>query len=109
MVTQNSRIISLIKMLESEPGDSFIRYALALEYAKAGDDQKAITLLMDLMDQDPKYYGTYYQLGKLFEKTNKVSDAIEIYKLGIKVCDDLKKTKTALELKQALNMLHEDE
>ena len=36
------RIDQIKEMLQNEPNDSFLNYALALEYAKANDVKKAI-------------------------------------------------------------------
>lgn len=52
-------------MLKNEPNDSFLNYALALEYGKLENVKKAIELIEALLVRDEEYLGAYYQLGKI--------------------------------------------
>ena len=56
--------LKLIKeMLETNPEDSFLKYAAALEYEKEGDRKSAIAIIEDLLSKDANYLGGYYKLG----------------------------------------------
>ncbi|GAB3013124.1 hypothetical protein GCM10027051_15500 [Niabella terrae] len=78
-----SRIDQLEKLLEAQAGDSFLQHALALEYIKAGDDQRAAALFTTLLKKDPDYVGSYYHLGKLYERRGDETAAVQTYEAGM--------------------------
>lgn len=80
-----SRLDTLLTMLEKDPTDSFLRYALAKEYEQAGDISRAIEILEHLKSDDPRYVGLYYHLGKMYESEGNNSQAILIYEEGIRI------------------------
>lgn len=94
-------------MLRSEPEDEFLNYALALEYAKTDDLQKAIKIIESVLHKNENYLGAYYQLGQLFEQANELAKAIETYKKGIVIAQKQKNTKTLAELHQALFLIED--
>jgi len=77
------RIEKLKQFLQASPGDSFIQHALALEYIKLGDDERARQLFEELLDRDSSYVGSYYHLGKLLERSNDNDAAIKWYEKGM--------------------------
>ncbi|MDE3056881.1 MAG: tetratricopeptide repeat protein [Bacteroidota bacterium] len=83
MPTTTSRIESLKKILESDPNDSFSRYALALEYDSGGDSQLAVTTLLEVIGRDPKYVPAFHQLGRIYTRHNRTQEAKAIYRRGI--------------------------
>jgi predicted Zn-dependent protease len=104
---EENRLEMLKKMLESDPGDAFLRYALAKEYEKLNDDNQAIRLLEALKTDEPEYTGLYYHLGKLYEKVNQADEALSTYNEGIHITkalgdlhalSELNNAKTNLEL-----------
>ena len=103
-----SRLIQIQEMLKSEPNDSFLNYALALEYAKADDFKKAIKLIEALLIRDENYLGAYYQLGNYYEQVEEKHNAINTYTKGISIAKQQKNNKTLGELNEALLMLEED-
>ena len=78
-----NRIEQLLAFLQKEPKDPFLRHALALEYIKLNDDEKAIQLLIALLTDTPTYIGSYYQLAKLYEKHADFEQAKYWYKQGM--------------------------
>jgi len=102
-----SRIEELKKFLIDEPHDSFLNYALALEYAKSGDIPKAIEIITSLLDSDPDYLGAYYQLGKYHETLQQHEIAIATYQKGISIAQKLNNKKALGELNEALWMLED--
>lgn len=77
------RIAKLKEFLETNPNDSFIQHALALEYVKAGDDAKAKRLFENLLAKDENYVGSYYHLGKLLERSDEKESALRWYEMGM--------------------------
>jgi tetratricopeptide (TPR) repeat protein len=109
MNTNENRIEQLKKMLETEPFDSFLNYALALEYEKSNKIHHAIELLETLLLRDQNYLGAYYQLGKYYELVQKRESSIDIYKKGIAIALEQKNRKTLSELREALILLEEED
>jgi tetratricopeptide (TPR) repeat protein len=103
-----SRLEQLQQMLKEEPLDPFLNYAIALEHAKNGDVQKAITIIEEVLMRDENYLGAYYQLGKYYEENDQKEKAISTYKKGIEIAKKQNNRKTLGELNTAL-MLLEDE
>lgn len=104
----SQRIYQLKEMLKNEPDDSFLNYALALEYAKAGDPKKAIELIEALLTHDKNYLGAYYQLGSLYEQTADIQRAAITYEKGIIIAQQQQNKKTLGELREALMLLDND-
>lgn len=104
----DSRLEQLKKMLETEPTDSFLNYALALEYAKINDLEKAILLIEEIITRDENYLGAYYQLGHYYELAMNPEKAINTYKKGIAIAVLQKNRKTQMELNEALIQLEDD-
>lgn len=92
-------------MLETNPKDSFLHYAAALEHQKNGEHATAIKILKAIVKNDPDYLASYYQLGKMLEEKNKIKDAIEVYRAGKDIARKQKDTKTLGELSEALMLL----
>jgi tetratricopeptide (TPR) repeat protein len=105
----SNRLELIAEMLEKNPDDTFLNYAAALEYKKENDPHKAIAIFKKIVDQDPEYLATYYQLGKLLEETDKVDDAIEVYRKGHKLAVEKNDIKATGELYEALLILGEDD
>lgn len=98
---EENRLEMLKKMLESDPKDAFLRYALAKEYEKLNDDNQAILLLEALKSDEPEYTGLYYHLGKLYEKVNQTDEALSIYNEGIRITKSLGDLHALSELNNA--------
>ena len=80
---QSTRLAKLLNFLESDPNDPFVLYALATEYNSANDHEQAFHYYLKLVTSHPDYVGTYYHLGKLYEKQQKAEAAIQTYKDGM--------------------------
>ncbi|HEY9002611.1 MAG TPA: tetratricopeptide repeat protein [Mucilaginibacter sp.] len=80
---QSSRLEKLLEFLQNEPNDEFLQYALATEYLRLNDTEKALQYYENLVKNHPDYVGTYYHLGKLYEALNRKDDAISTYEKGM--------------------------
>jgi tetratricopeptide (TPR) repeat protein len=81
----STRLTQLLAFHESNPADSFVRFALAKEFELQGDDEKALQHYLHLVEKDPNYVGTYYHLGKLYEKLENFNKAFQAYKKGMEI------------------------
>lgn len=77
------RISQLKAFLTGNPGDPFIKHALALEYIKTGDDSAAQQLFEDILSGNPAYVGSYYHLAKLLERNGDIGMAADWYEKGM--------------------------
>lgn len=102
----SQRLLQLQEMLKTEPTDSFLNYALALEYGKE-NVKKAIEIIEELLLRDENYLGAYYQLGKYYEQLQQNEKAVIVYQRGIKIAQQQKNKKTEGELNEALWMLED--
>jgi len=96
-------------MLKTDPKDSFLTYALALEYEKEGKTKDSIRIIEELMVEDPDYIGAYYKLGQLYEGQDNLDKARSIYHTGIKLADQQKDNKAKGELEEALWLIEEEQ
>jgi tetratricopeptide (TPR) repeat protein len=99
------RLEQLREMLAEEPGDAFLRYAIALELKRAGDMEGAANDLRALITADPKYIACYYQLALILADLGRVQDAVDACEAGSLQCivtGDRKARAELLELKHVL-------
>lgn len=79
------RIEKLKLFIAQNPQDHFSKHALAMEYIKLGDDTAAKALLESILKSDPGYVGSYYHLGKLWERAGDAEIAKQVYASGIEI------------------------
>lgn len=99
------RIEKLKEFLRQTPEDSFLKYALALEYKKIGDDAQALAWFESVLENDPAYVGTYYQVGKFWEEKGDTAKAISYYEKGLEAAKNANDRHAANELRSALDEL----
>lgn len=104
-----SRLATIQQMLQASPKDSFLRFALAKEHEKAGDDALAKTIYEEILADDPEYVGTYYHLGKTLERLAEEAAAFKIYTEGMVVCKRLGENHARAELAGARLELGDEE
>jgi tetratricopeptide (TPR) repeat protein len=101
----DSRIAALLDFLREDPDDIFSRYALALEYIKAGNHELAFEQMTLIRRDHPDYLPNYYHFGKLYEATGKPEVAIELYTKGMEIARQQDNFQTLRELQSALQEL----
>jgi Tfp pilus assembly protein PilF len=77
------RIEKLLQFLAGNKEDAFLKHALALEYIKIGELQKARNLFEEILLHNPAYIGSYYHLAKLLELLQENELAIDWYEKGM--------------------------
>jgi len=102
-----NRIEKLLEYMETADKDSFLQHALALEYIKIGEDEKARALFNELLLREPTYVGSYYHLGKLLERVGDFEKAIRIYKRGMEEAKKAGDNHAHNELQGALEEIEE--
>jgi tetratricopeptide (TPR) repeat protein len=76
-------ISSLEKLLGTPRDGALLRYSLGLEYAKAGDRERAIEHLREATARDPLYSAAWKALGKTLADAERRDEALEAYRRGI--------------------------
>ena len=75
-------ISSLEKLLGTPRDGALLRYSLGLEYAKAGDAERAAGYLRDAVERDPLYSAAWKALGKLLADSDP-AQALAAFRQGI--------------------------
>jgi tetratricopeptide (TPR) repeat protein len=81
----SARLEQLFTFLEKSPNEPFILFAVAKEYEKLTEKDKALTYYLKIEESSPTYVGTYYHLGKLYEELGEDAKAFATYKRGMEI------------------------
>jgi len=71
------------EMLATEPGDTFLRYALAMEFASEGQLEEAVDRLRALIRDVPHYVPAYFQAAQCTLRNGDSDSAAELLRGGI--------------------------
>ncbi len=99
------KLEQLLEILKADPNDSFVRYGIAMEYAKQGNNAQAIATFNDLIQHDPKYVPAYFMGGRAYAQNDDVDGAKSLYRRGIVVAQQNGDSHAAGEIAEALAML----
>ncbi len=102
------RLGQLRAMLAEEPGDLFIRYAIALELKRQGNMELAIEDLHAILIEEPEHIASYYQLALMLADTGRIPQAIETCEAGAMRCLVTGDRRARAELLELKNTLTED-
>lgn len=106
---KDSRLQSLLNTLDTENPDTFLLYALALEYRSLGQPDQALEYFGKVLTVDAAYLAVYYQLAALYISLGKRNEAEETYLKGISLAAELDKQHTLNELKQAYRQFKDED
>ena len=97
----NKRIEELKKIINTDPDDPFLHYALGLECIKIDDLEGAKKSFEIILDSYPDYLPVYYQAANLYVDTGNYSMAKATFKSGIQIAESRSEIRTLKELKNA--------
>jgi tetratricopeptide (TPR) repeat protein len=89
----------LKEYIREDPHDPFLRYALALEYLRSGEDGEALEEFLYVQRQFGDYLPNYYQLGSLLIKMERTVEGLDALKRGLVVAGEQGDMHTASELR----------
>jgi len=103
------RISQISEWLKNSPSDAFLNHALALEFLKINQYDKALEHFVFNEKNNPDYIGTYYHLAKLYQQLNQSDAAKTCFEQGLTLAKKLNDQHAFSELRSALDELLEDE
>jgi predicted Zn-dependent protease len=77
------RIAALSEILTQNPGDTFARYGLAMEYSKVGDLERALAEFSTLLKANPDYTPGYFMAAQTLARADRSGDAKAMLADGI--------------------------
>ena len=104
----SNRLEQLYHFLEDRPDDAFLLFAIAKEYEGLGNEEKAKSYYLKLTDDHTDYVGTYYHLGKLYERAEEWKFAELTYQKGMEISKAAGDKHAYGELRGALEFLSDD-
>ena len=99
------RMEQLQKLLQKTPGDTFLLYAIALEYKKADRAEEALDYLDRVIRADPGYCYAYHQKGLVHESRNDLAAARLAYREGIEAATRKGDLHARSEIEGALSLI----
>jgi hypothetical protein len=79
-------------MLADDPGDTFLRYSLAMELDKEGNHDASLSRFAELTRDDPPYVPAFFMAGQQLVRLGRIDEARIVLQNGIAVArsqDDL--------------------
>ncbi len=101
----STRLEALKNMVTQSPGDSFLRYGLAMEYRNAGDLEAAMGEFRTLRRASPDYSAAYFHGGQTLERLGLLEEARQWYEEGVRVTARKGDLHARSELQTALDLL----
>jgi len=95
---ENNRIAQLLAMLAESPEDSFLLYALALEYVKNAQIEAALAAFEALAGAHPTYLARHYHHGKTLADAGQIAEAARVLQAGMVLAKKQGNAKTLAEL-----------
>lgn len=92
-------------MLAAEPGDTFLRYSLAMELDKEGDHDRSLDQLTELIEDDPPYVPAFFMAGQQLARLGRVEKARDVLRVGIEVARQQGDSHAAGEMSEFLASL----
>lgn len=102
-----SRREKLQHLLQDDPDDPFLHYALANEMLKDGDAADGIAGLRNTIERFPDYVAAYFRVGQALAEGGETQDAREVVTIGIKVANKVGEDHAAAEMNGFLEMLED--
>jgi hypothetical protein len=78
-----SRREKIEAMLADDPGDTFLRYSLAMELDKKGDHDSSLSQFAGLTRDNPPYVPAFFMAGQQFVRLGRIDEARTILRAGI--------------------------
>lgn len=101
----NTRLQKLLEMKEENPLDTFVIYALAMEYNGLNQSDLALKYLQDCLAVDATYVPAYYQLALVYQALQNEQEAKICLQKGLSLLQQSPDVKTKNEFRSLLDEL----
>jgi tetratricopeptide (TPR) repeat protein len=101
----STRLEILKSMVQQNPGDSFARYGLAMEYRNSGDLAAAAKEFRALIAAHPDYSAAYFHGGQTLERLGQSAEARALYLQGIEAATRKGDFHTRDEIQAVLDLM----
>lgn len=95
----------LEQMVQSNPDDLFLHYALAMACINEGDAEAGLERLQKVLDRDPDYVAAYFQKGQVLAERGETESARETVRKGIETARKVGDAHAEEEMTGFLEML----
>lgn len=97
------RLHKLLEMLDKQPNDTFLTYAVGMEHLGNNNDVEAQQWFEKTLSIEPDNIATHYQLALLYHKYGKDKEAINLLEKGMVLAKNKGDLKTSNEFRTALD------
>ena len=94
-------------MLADDPGDTFLRYSLAMELDKEGAHDDSLARLAELTSDDPPYVPAFFMAGQQLARLSRLEEARTYLRNGIEAARAQDDAHAAGEMSEFLASLGE--
>jgi len=101
----NIRLQKLAEMLEKQPNDNFLLYAMGMEHLGMDDVNMAEKYFKQVLEVDTNHVASHYQLGILYTQQNRENEAQLFLEKGFELAKQKGDLKTQNEFRSALDEL----
>jgi hypothetical protein len=102
MATRREKIEA---MLADDPGDTFLRYSLAMELDKEGDNAASLAKFAELTRDSPPYVPAFFMAGQQLARLGHIKEARSILRDGIEAARNQGNAHAAGEMSEFLASL----
>jgi predicted Zn-dependent protease len=103
--TYMDRIAGLLDILTGNPEDTFARYALGMEYSRAGRVDDAVSEFRTLIGKQPDYANAYFMAAQALAAAERVPEARTFLQEGISAANRARNQHAAGEMQAMLDEL----
>ena len=82
-MSENTRRQQIETMLQDEPDDTFLQYALAMELDKEGEHEMSLGWLEKLTQHSPPYVPAFFMAGQQLARLDRTTEAQDWLARGI--------------------------
>jgi thioredoxin-like negative regulator of GroEL len=100
-----SRREKIEAMLAEEPGDTFLRYSLAMELEKEQNFEASLEIFRALMAEDPPYVAAFFRSGQQLASLGRIEEARAVLRDGIEAARQQDDAHAAGEMSEFLASL----
>jgi thioredoxin-like negative regulator of GroEL len=100
-----SRREKIEAMLAEEPGDTFLRYSLAMELDKEGDNEASLAKFTELTRDQPPYVPAFFMAGQQLVRLGRMTEARAYLRAGIEAARAQGDAHAAGEMSEFLSSL----